>query len=303
MNALNGKCAIVLATLMCIASTANSQQLLPRAYWPSPNGTDLLIISYQRNSGDIIADPSLPITGVESDIDFLQLSYQRTLNAWGRTATMQVSLPFSRGITEGTVDDEFRFRKVSGLADMQARFSVNLLGAPTMDTVSFQALRQKPETIVGASLVVSAPTGEYDSDKLLNIGTNRWSAKPAIGVIWPLQPTWLLEFELGAWFFQDNPNFLGLTRKQEPILSTEFHVVKRFRPGFWLSLDANFYVGGKTRLDGADAINLQRNSRIGVTGVFPIRPGHALRGSVSTGAITETGGDFEIFSLAYIHSW
>jgi hypothetical protein len=303
VNIPSGTSAIFLAVSLFVACPANGQQLLPRAYWPSPDGTDLLIVSYQKNTGDIIADPSLPITGVESDIDFLQFSYQRTFSAWDRTATMQISLPFSRGITEGTVNDEFRSRSVSGLADMQARFSVNLLGAPSMDTAGFQALRQNPRTVVGASLLVTAPTGVYESDKILNIGTNRWSAKPAVGVIWPLRPTWLLEFEVGAWLFQDNRNFLGLTRSQGPILSTEFHVVKRFRPGFWLSLDANFYVGGKTRLAGADAINLQRNSRVGLTGVFPIRPGHALRGSVSTGAITETGGDFEIFSLAYVHSW
>jgi hypothetical protein len=280
-----------------------SQQLVPRAYWPSPNGTDLLLVAYQKNTGDIIFDPSLPITGVESDIDFLQLSYQRTFSAWGRTATMQVSLPYSRGTTEGAVEGEFRRRDVSGLADLQTRFSINLLGAPTMDREGFRALRQSPETIVGTSLVVTLPTGDYDSDKLFNVGTNRWSAKPAIGVIWPIRPTWLFEAEIGAWFFGKNTDFAGLTRKQEPIFSTEFHLVKRFRPGFWLSLDANFYVGGKSQLEGTEAGNLQRNSRIGLTGVLPIKPGHALRASFSTGAVTESGGDFEILSLAYVHTW
>jgi hypothetical protein len=293
----------VLVILLSLSSPALSQQLLPRAYWPSPNGTDLLIVAYQKNSGDIIFDPSLPISGLESDIDFLQLSYQRTFNAWGRTATVQVSQPYARGTTEGVVDGEFRRRSVSGLADLQARLSINLVGAPTMDREGFRALRQKPQTIVGTSLVVTAPTGNYDSDKFFNVGTNRWSAKPALGVIWPIQPTWLFEFEIGAWFFGENSDFLGRSRKQNPILSTEFHLVKRFRPGFWLSLDANFYVGGKTRIDGAEAGNLQRNSRIGLTGVLPIKPGHALRASISTGAITETGGDFEILSLAYVHSW
>ena len=294
---------LVVAILAWIAGPATAQELLPRAYWPSPNGTDLLIAAYQKNTGDIITDPSLPIAGVESDIDFLQLSYQRTFNAWGRTATMQLSLPYSRGTTEGIVEGELRRRSVSGFADMAARFAVNLLVAPTMDAEGFQALRKNPKTIVGTSLLIHAPTGDYDSTKLFNIGTNRWGAKPAVGIIWPLHPTWLLEFEVGAWFFGENRDFLGQSRKQDPILSTEFHLIKRFRPGFWLSLDANFYVGGETRLGGAEAGNLQRNSRVGLTGVFPIRPGHALRGSISTGAITETGGDFEILGLAYIHSW
>jgi hypothetical protein len=132
-------------------------------------------------------------------------------------------------------------------------------------------LRDAPHMIVGASLLVQAPTGNYQADKLINIGTNRWSIKPAIGVIWPVHPTWLLEFEVGAWFFADNDDFLGETRKQDPILSTEVHLIKRFRPGFWASLDANYYVGGRTSVGDSEKANLQRNSRLGATVVSPIR--------------------------------
>ena len=69
-----------------------------------------------------------------------------------------------------------------------------------------------PQTIIGASLLIQAPTGEYESDKLINVGTNRWAAKPAIGMMWPIRPTWLLEVEVGAWIFGDNTDFLGETR-------------------------------------------------------------------------------------------
>ena len=291
------------ATLLIFADVTLGQELVPRAYWPSPNGTNVIVLGYQRNTGDIITDPSLPVTGVESDIDFLQLSYQRTFNAWGRTATVQLSLPYTEGRTEGFVDGEFARRDVAGLADARARFAINLKGAPTMDIAGFQELRRNPETLVGASLLVQAPTGEWESDRVINAGTNRWSVKPAIGVIWPMRPTWLLEFEFGAWFFGDNNDFLGETRKQDPIVSAAVHLVKRIRSGFWVSLDANFYEGGETRIGDEEAGNLQRNSRVGLTAVFPMKPRHALRGSISTGAVTKSGGDFEIFSLAYIYVW
>ena len=293
----------LLGVLLCFTDVALSQELVPRAYWPTPNGANVFVLGYQRNTGDIITDPSLPITGVESDIDFLQASYQRTFSAWGRTATVQLSLPYTEGRTEGFVEGEFVRRDVAGVGDARVRFAINLKGAPTMDAAGFQELRQNPQTIVGASLLIQAPTGEYESDKLINIGTNRWAVKPAIGVMWPIRPTWLLEAEVGAWIFGDNTDFLGETREQDPILSTEFHLVKRIRPGLWVSLDANFYVGGETRVNNEDAGDLQRNSRFGITGVFPLRRGHALRGSVSTGAVTRSGGDFEMFSLAYIYVW
>lgn len=238
-----------------------AQPLVPRAYWPAPVGTNVASLSYQRSVGDVLVDPSLPLTGVESENNFLALGYQRFFNFQGRTATVQARMPYADGSTEGLVDNEFRQRKTSGVGDAQLRMSVNLLGAPAMDVDGFQALRKDPKTIIGASIMVQAPTGTYDSDRLINIGTNRWVVKPALGMIVPLRPTWLFEMELGAWFFDDNDNFLGETREQDPIVSAEFHLIKRIRPGFWASLDANYYTGGETRVGDDYGDDLQRNSR------------------------------------------
>ena len=289
------------AVLFCI--TAYAQELAPRAYWPLPQGTNVFVLTYQHSSGDIVTDASLPITGVDSDIDYLQFSYQRTFSWLGRTANVQLSVPFSQGVTEGSVAGVFRRRKTSGMTDARARVSINLKGAPSMDAAGFQALRANPETIIGLSLLIQAPSGEYQPDKVINLGTNRWSVRPAIGVIWPLGPGWLLEFEIGTWFFGDNNDFLGQTRSQDPIVSTEFHLIKRIRPGLWASLDANYYVGGQTNIGDNEQANLQRNSRLGATVVFPIKGRHAVRGSFSTGAATKSGGDYEILSLSYIFAW
>jgi hypothetical protein len=286
-----------------MTGTVSAQELVPRAYWPTPNGTNAFIVSYQRSTGDIVTDPSLPLTGVDSDIDYLQLSYQRTFNLAGRTATMQLSLPYSSGETTGLLDGELRRRDTAGVGDVRVRLSYNLKGAPSMDAAEFRALRDAPRTIVGTSLVVQAPSGDYEADKVINVGTNRWAVKPAIGVIWPMHPKWLLEFEVGAWFFGDNDDFLDHTREQDPILSTEVHLVRRIRRGFWASLDANFYVGGRTRIDEQEQANLQRNSRIGATVVYPLVRGHAIRSSYSTGVVAETGGDFEMFTLSYLYIW
>ena len=296
-------CAALQAFCGGVSGVAFAQELTPRAYWPTPNGTNVFVASYQRSTGDIVTDPSLPLTGVDSDINYLQMSYQRSFSLAGRTAALQVSVPYSRGETEGLVEGEFRRRNTSGLGDIRLRLAYNIKGAPSMDVAGFRALRDAPRTIVGASVLVQAPTGDYDVDKVINIGTNRWSIKPAIGVIWPLRPTWLLEFELGAWVFGDNDAFLGETRKQDPILSTEFHLIKRIRPGFWASLDANFYIGGRTNVGDSEQANLQRNSRVGVTVAFPFRRRHAIRSSVSTGVVTKSGGDFQMFTLSYIYAW
>ena len=293
----------IAAVLPLACGTVTAQELTPRAYWPMPDGTNVLILGYQRSTGDIVTDPSLPLIGVDSEIDYLQIAYQRAFGVFGRSASLQLSLPYSRGSTEGIVDGAFRSRDTSGLTDARARFSINLKGAPSMAAAGFQALRAHPRVLVGASLLVQAPTGEYESDKVINLGTNRWSVRPAVGVIWPLHPRWLLEFEVGAWFFSDNDDFLGQTREQDAILSTEFHLIRRIRPGFWASLDANFYVGGGTNVGENTQANLQRNSRVGATLVFPMRGRHAIRGGFSTGVVTESGGDYEIYTLSYIYAW
>jgi len=294
---------VVLPAFSFWACAAFAQELAPRAYWPAPAGTNLLVVGYQYSVGDIATDPSLSITGGESKMNFAQVSYQRTVSLFGRTTNMQFNLPYSHGLTEGFVEGEFRSRHVSAIADARVRLSINLRGAPTMDADGFQALRAKPRTIVGASLMIQAPTGGYEPDKLINAGTNRWAVKPALGVIWPMRPSWLLELELGAWFYTDNDNFQQQNRQQDPILSTEFHLVKRFRPGFWASLDLNYYVGGRTIIDNVEQSDLQRNSRIGATVVIPFKERHAIRASLSTGIITEFGGDFESFSLSYGYAW
>jgi hypothetical protein len=282
---------------------AAAQELAPRAYWPAPVGTNVALLSYQRNSGDILIDPSLPITGVESEIDYLQVGYQRFFGLFGRTAAAQLSLPYADGFTEGMVEDTFQRRNTTGFTDARLRLMINLRGAPAMDASGFQALRADPQTIIGASLLIQAPTGAYDSDRLINLGANRWAVKPALGMIVPLRPTWLFEIEVGAWFFGDNDDFLGETRKQDPILSTEIHLIKRIRPGFWASLDANYYTGGETRIGDEFRDDLQRNARAGFTLVFPIRRRHALRAGFSTGISTRSGGDFEMYSLTWAYAW
>lgn len=289
--------------MVVLACGAEAQELNPRAYWPAPEGTNVLVFGYQRSSGDIVTDPSLPLTGVDSTIDYLQVSYQRTIKLFGRSSNLQLNLPVSDGHTEGFVAGEFRTRDTRGVADARVRLSINLKGAPSLDRAAFQELTRQPKTIIGASILVQAPTGEYDADRLINIGTNRWAVKPAIGAIWPLHPNWLLEAELGAWFFGDNDDFLGETREQDPIASIEVHLIKRITPAVWMALDANYYTGGRTVVGGVENSDLQRNSRLGATLFLPIKGRHAVRGSYSTGVATESGGDFEIFSLGYLYAW
>jgi hypothetical protein len=108
----------------------------------------------------------------------------------------------------------------------------------------FLELRANPHPILGASIKILAPTGIYEKDRLINVGTNRWSFKTELGSMVPLAKKWLLEFDLGTWFFTVDNDFLTGRRVQNPIFTLQAHLVRRFKAGFWAVLDVNYFTGG-----------------------------------------------------------
>jgi hypothetical protein len=209
-------------------------------------------------------------------------------------------VPYVVGHVEGRVLDEFRTADRSGFGDLILRGAVNLLGAPAMGLKDFASY--VPRTTLGASLIVMAPVGQYDPSKLINIGTNRWAFKPEAGLTIPMGH-WEVQWYLGGWFFTTNTNFTqGKVRQQDPILSTQAHLKYTFRRGPWLALDANFWMGGRTTVDGVDRDDLQRNSRVGLTFAVPVKK-QQFRVAVSRGAVTRIGGDFTSVGLSYSYGW
>jgi len=247
-------------------------------------------------------DPSLPITGVDSKINSLVLAYQQTISLFGRTSNFQFEVPFADATTVGMLVNGPGRREVSGIGDVSALLSINLIGAPTMNGESFLEFRQNPRAVLGVSVKVVAPTGQYDRDGLVNIGANRWAVRARLGYSQPLvSKKWVMELAVGTWFFEDNDEFLGFTRKQDPITAIDFSIIRRFRPGFWGSLDLNYYLGGRSTFVGNEGADFQRNSRVGVTFAFPFKGRHALKTSFSNGIVTRSGDDYQTFAISYIY--
>jgi len=296
-QALGG--AATALVLLVLTLPAMAQELSPRAYWPAPTGTKLLLAGYAYSWGDIVTDPSLPVAGVDSRINTAIVGYQQTLDLLGRTANLKIELPYVIGTTEGFYLGQPARADVNGGGDVAMTVSFNLLGAPAMDRKAFGELLRAPRPILGASIRVLAPTGEYHGDKLINIGTNRWAVRLQLGYIQPLKPRWLLEGAAGVWFFEDNDDFLGTTRSQDPIAAIEAHLIHLMNAGAWLSLDANYYAGGRSDVGGVARADFQRNVRAGLTLAKPFKRRQLLKLSVSRGVVTESGGDYTMVSLAY----
>jgi len=178
---------------------------------------------------------------------------------------------------------------------------VNLYGAPAMTPKEFASYRQA--TILGVSVTMAPPLGQYDSTKLVNLGTHRWSVKPELGLSRAFG-RWVVEAMAGVWLFTDNTDFFGgRTRTQDRIVATQVHVTYRFKRSMWLAADANYFTGGQTTIDGTQNLDLQRNSRIGATFSSALDRHQAIRMSVSEGAYTTIGADFILVAVGYNYAW
>jgi len=284
-----------------LASQAPAQELEPRAYSPSPVGANILVVGYSRSSGDVLFEPSVPITDVDAEFNAVSIGYQRTFGMFGRAANVLVAAPYVWGDVSGKVGEESDAITRSGLGDPRLRLSINLAGGPALKATEFAHRRQT--TTLGASLTVVPPLGQYDSTKLINLGANRWSFKPELGVSYPVG-RWTLEGYAGVWLFSDNDEFFGgARREQDPIGALQLHASYTFRPRLWLAFDSTWYAGGQSTVDGVHNDDRQSNTRVGLTLSLPLGARQSLKLSWSEGATTRIGGNFTTIGMAWQHAW
>lgn len=302
---IRARCAGVIGAALLLAGSGliwrtAGQQLEPRAYSVSPVGTNIVVFGYGRSTGDVAFDPSLPITDASATINAASAGYFRSIDLLGRSANVSVALPYVWGSLQGNVAGQFQQVRRSGLGDPLVRFAVNLHGAPAMNLKEFGAYRQK--TIIGASVVVVAPLGQYDSAKAINLGGNRWAFKPEVGISRAVRRVFL-DLYLGAWLYTPNNNFQGRTRKQDPIATSQFHLSYNVKPKLWVAFNATLYAGGRTSVNGIRGDDFQRNSRVGGTLSYRLDRRQSLKFAYSRGAITTIGASFQSISVAYQYLW
>jgi len=291
---------MVVASL-CYSSLAGAQSMEPRAYSSVPVGMNFLFLGYAYQHGQVLLDESFPLKDVTITANTAILGYSRSLNVFGRSGMVQMVVPYGWLSGSGTLNEDTRNREVSGLVDPAMKFSVNLFGAPALSMEQFKNYRQ--DTIIGLSLLVSMPFGQYDSSRLVNIGTNRWSFKPELGISKALG-RWTLESIAGVTFFTINNNFFGgQTLEQAPIYSFQGHLIYNFQSGIWAALNATYYTGGRTTVNGVEGDNLQSNWRMGATLAFPLNRNQSIKCYVSRGVQTRTGGDFDLLGILWQYRW
>ncbi|HEU4767785.1 MAG TPA: transporter, partial [Pyrinomonadaceae bacterium] len=225
----------------------------------------------------------------------------RTFNLAGRQANVAVLAPYIWGTAKGTVFEDNVSVRRSGGGDLRLRFSALLAGGEAMKPKEFAT--RKPGLIVGTSLSIIAPTGQYDPARLVNPGSNRWAFKPEVGISKP-RGRWTLEMMAGTWLFTPNRDFLaGARREQKPLLSLQAHVIYTLRPRMWLSVDGTYFTGGRTKTNDVLNEDRQRNTRIGATFSFPLTRRQSIKLAWAKGVTTRVGGDLNMFAAGWQYAW
>ena len=297
---------LVLLVISGLFGTAQAQDLEPRRWSHLPVGLNVLGVATGWTDGDILFDPVLRIEDATFDLFFTGVGYVRVFDVFGRTGRVDASLPYAMGRWQGLVDGEFTTVRRHGFADPRLRFSVNLYGAPPLKGKAFAAYkRENPvNTTVGAAVTVTMPFGEYSSERLINLGSNRWIVRPQLGVLHQRR-NWQFEVTGSILFFETNHEFWqGSVREQDPLWFLQGHVIRSFKPGWWCSLSGGFAHGGQSRVNGDRKPDDSRARYLALSLGMPLGANQSLKVTyLTTDTHIDVGNNTNTLLLGWSVNW
>ena len=293
---------LALAVACLGGSDVGAQELDARAYASAPVGVNFMGFGAAYSTGNILLDASLPIEDLQGDVASAVIRYSRSIRFFGVASKLKVAVPYSWGDWSAVLEDgSIPTRQVNGFGDVRVNYEILFYGAPALSPKEFASYKQK--TLVGVTFGLRAPTGQYDPDRLINLGTNRWTFRTEVGVSQAVK-NWRFEVAGTAWIYTDNTDFFGgQTLDQDPLYALQVHVIYIVRPGFWASLSWGYADGGTTRVDGDVSSVFNNNTRTGLTFAYPFTRRQGIGVQYSRGVTTTAGADFESYVLAYQVLW
>lgn len=266
----NEKILLVIFLLaLCWSGVSLAQDLEPRRWSQVPTGVNFAGIGYGYTEGDILFDPVLLVEDATFEMHQAGFFYMRSLNILDKSSRIDFSLPYLAGRWEGTVDNEFVHFRRRGLGDARVRLSMLLYGGPAETPQEF-IKSKKSNTVVGAAVAVTMPTGEYTDERLINLGTGRWTIRPQLGVT---HTRGKLTGELtgSVFIYTDNNDFWQNTELEtDPLFALQAHLIYTFRPGLWTSFSTAYGWGGEATINGDAKNNPSGNWLSALSFGFPI---------------------------------
>jgi len=288
LRLLNGALIVfglLLGSTALLISPSYAQEIEARTYSNAPVGINFLSAGVvQAKSGNYT---------LTSEV----MSLTHIFDMGGQSGKLTLVLPYGQLTGSSTMGGRTVNASTEGLSDPLIKASVNLYGAPALTLDQFKSYQQ--DLIIGASLAASVPWGKYDDNQLINVGANRWFIQPGLGVSKALGP-WRLELAGAGIFYTSNTNFMGgNSLSQNPVYSTQTHAIYYFQNTAWISVDATYFTGGQSYLNGNPISGNQENWRFGSTMSYPVNKHNSIRLSASTGAYSRTNNSYDLYGISW----
>jgi roadblock/LC7 domain-containing protein len=301
-------CGVFLIAFLCLGLTLPcfAQELEPRLWSHLPIGTNFAGGAYAHTEADISFDPVLRLENVEMDLDTWAVKYIRSFGLFEKTARIEFTQGFQEGQWTGRVDGVPSSIKRSGLSDAFLRFAINLYGTPPLKGKEYAAYRAgvEVETIAGIALAVQLPTGDYMDDKLINLGTNRFTFRPQVGVV-HTRGKWSMEVTGAVWIFTENDEFFNRnTLEQDPLYTVQAHIIHTFRPGIWAGASVGYGYGGESTVNGLEKNDRKGNLAWAFSFSYPIMRQLAVKVAyIGTRTQEATGLDSDSIAVGFSTFW
>jgi hypothetical protein len=299
------RAAIIWGILLCLlwplfSMTCSAEELEPRRWAHLPIDTNFFGAGYAYTDADIDFDPVLKIEDGRADIHTWAVKYIRTFSLLGKSSRVDLLQGYQDGRWTGLLNGVQETVTRQGLTDSLVRFAINFYGAPPLKGKAFTDYRaaMEKQTIVGAGLSIQLPTGEYMDDKLINLGTHRYTFFPQVGMVHK-SGKWSMEVTAMVAFFTDNDDFFnGQKLEQEPLYIIHGHLIYFFRPQVWASASAGYDYGGISTVDGVRKDDLRQDLGWALSFGFPVGRQVGIKlVYVGTRTLESTGTDSDTFSL------
>ena len=292
---------LVLAVLQ-IPDRACGQFNDPRAYENSPIGTNQLELGYAYVHANASLDTSLVVPGAKFDVNQGIVDYTRYFGFLHRLMWVEAGVPIA-GLS-GSISGTKIQGSTTGAGDSSYSVAVLLKGGPALTAEQFE--HYQPATTLGLSLTMTAPTGSYQSNKILNLGSDRWSLKPELAWSHPFghEQKWEFDAYGNVSFYTDNTAYHGREiLRQDPLPAVEGHLSYSFTDKIWTSLDTRYSFRGTTAVNGVPQDNAQQNLILGAEMNISLNPQNTLIFEFAKALVHNNGPAVVGFSVRYDYTW
>jgi hypothetical protein len=293
---------MICLALAVLHTHADAQFNDPRTYQNTPVGINQLELAYAYVRSNTSIDTSFIVSGAKFNLNQGLIDYTRYFALLHRMAWVEASVPIAN--LGGAITGTNITGSTTGTGDSGYTAAMLLKGGPALSPEQFA--KAETTTSIGLSLSTTAPTGQYDPSKLLNLGSDRWSFKPELAISKPFGPEqrWVFDAYANTYLYTDNTSYRGAQiLRQQALPGLEGHISYTFNNTMWASLDTRYSFRGDTTVTGVDQDNSQQNFIVGSEFVVSPNSRNSFTFEFAKAAVHKNGPALTGFTMKYDYIW